>query len=434
MTSPIPPHHADAEEAVLGACLVEPGLVADVARRLQPEDFYLERHRAIYRACLRLHDAGLGVDLLTVRVELERAEDLAAVGGPATLARLETCAMVATLVPQYVAVILQASGKRQAIQALTAALEHAHNGTGVQQLALEVGDALGQISERTHPDLLSRPAERLSDLAERYVGELATTLPSFVATGVTGLDRLLGGGWLPGELAYLGAGPGTGKTAIALEWAAFVAAQGQPVLLVSAEMTREGIMRRILAQRSMVGAGGFRAGDLQPDEWDRVRRTLPTFAEWPLIVDDTATSLPAIRRLVHRHHPALVIVDYLQLLEGPKARAGQEEKRHEVSALSRGLKRIAKRHHCVVLALSQLTMTPDGKGWFQRPTAMSLRESRDPTADADTVLLLYRPARDAADVELIVGKGRDHATGTVALHFTPAYLWFRESSEEGSLP
>jgi replicative DNA helicase len=194
-------------------------------------------------------------------------------------------------------------------------------------------------------------------------------------------------------------------------------------------MTSAAIAGRILTQKGQIAASAFRAGDLSPQEWDRAHEWADRLRRLPIIVDDQACTLGAIRRLVRRHEPDLVVIDYLQLLQGPRASGGQDErseKRHEIDAISRGLKRLAKRHRCVVMSLSQLTLIPDGKGKFQRPTGASLKESRGPSQDADTIFLLWRPDPETHDVELIVAKGRNHSSGSVRLQFTPTYLWFRE--------
>lgn len=424
----IPPHDLDAERAVLGCLLLEPDASWPAVERLGFVDFFLEAHRTIYTHMLALHESGAAVSLLTVQDSLHEAGELALAGGPAVLAGLVESGTVPALLPRAIDIIKRHSARRQAVAALTHAIGELYGPDGrgpakpVLEIATEVGDTLARLADQADPDHDGAGDERLGDIAEHLLAEMATSLPDFIEYPLRGLTDILGGGSRRGELVYLAAGFGTGKTAIALEWAGFNAEHGKRVLIISAEMTKAAVAARMLTQRAMIGAGSFRTGELSHEEWDRARAAVPQLQMLPIIVDDQAVTLGQIRRLIRRHAPDLVVIDYLQLLQGPQT----AEKRHEINAISRGLKRLAKRHQCVVLALSQITLVPDGKGKFQRPSSASLKESRGPSEDADTILLLWRPDPEERALELIVGKGRSHATGTVKLEFTPTYLWFRE--------
>jgi replicative DNA helicase len=289
-------------------------------------------------------------------------------------------------------------------------------------LALETADALVKLAAEADIDGDGTvPDERLGVILERYIDSAERGERPFVTTTFDALNAMLAGGWLPGELVYLGASPNAGKSALALEWAVYAAQRGHRVLVVSVEMTKPALVGRMLSQHARVPADVFRSGSFTPDESVRIMRVAPKLAELPIIVDDQSSTLAAVQRLVRRHRPAMIVIDYLQLMRGPRS----AERRLELDALSQGLKRLAKRHGCVVLALSQITLIPNGKGGFHRPTMHSLRESRGLTADADTVLLLWQP-ETPGDLELIVDKGRDHRKGTVRVAFDPFHLAFTE--------
>jgi replicative DNA helicase len=424
----IPPHDLDSERAVLGCLLIEPEPSWPAVARLTFVDFFLEAHRVIYTHLCQLHDAGVPITVNALQDSLLEAGELSLVGGPIILATLSESGTVPGLLSRPVEIILRHSARRQAIQAMTTAIDDLYGSDDhapakpVLDVAVELGDMLSKLAERADTEQEGAPDEPLGDIAEQLLADLALSLPDFITYPLAGLMNILGGGSRRGELVYLAAGFGTGKTGIALEWAGFNAQRGKRVLVISAEMTKKAVAARILTQRAMIGANSFRTGDLTPEEWGRAHDAMPTLKALPIVIDDQANTLGQIRRLVRRHRPDLVIIDYLQLLQGPQT----AEKRHEINAISRGLKRMAKRHDCVVLALSQITLVPDGKGKFQRPSAASLKESRGPSEDADTILLLWRPDPEKRDLELIVGKGRSHATGTVNLEFTSQYLWFRE--------
>jgi replicative DNA helicase len=438
----VPPHDLDAERAVIGALIIDADATMPlVVDALKPEHFFLDAHRILYAQGVSLHDDGVGLNLQTMQDALAESGELAAIGGPQTLAlAVEAGAMaIPTVIPRLVEIIRRHAARRSAIQACLTAISSLSgpvSGGGestrpVREVAAELSDVLSSLADESDPERSGRADEPIGVIAERLMADIMLSLhDDFVSYPIATMNRLLGGGSKPGELVYLGAGFGTGKTGIALEWAAYVAQHGKRVLVVTAEMTKAAVTGRVISQQGMVGAQSFRSGRFEDDEQSRADATARSLRDLPIIIDDEATTLGAIRRLVRRHHPDLLIIDYLQLISSPAkpdpTNQARSEKRHEIDAVSRGLKRIAKRHRCVVLSLSQLTLIPDGKGKFQRPSSASLKESRGPSEDADTILLLWRPDPVKFELELIVAKGRNHQTGSIKLEFTPHYLWFRE--------
>ncbi len=432
--SVIAPHDLNAERAVLGLVLLDPHAVEPVCARLTPEDFYLEGHRVVFQAVQRLHDAGHEVNGLTVHAALRDAGDFELAGGEPGLALLMEQGCLGYQLDGALRIVLQQSGKRQQIQVLARALEHAQNGAAAAELAQETADALARIAERTDGE--GRGAKigtaiSLGALMDETVLELRFGVPDLIPTPIPYLNERFGGGFRRGEYVVLGGLPGVAKTAWALEWARYAAQQGPDahrVLMVSLEMDRLAIGARILSQAAQVSATAIRKYDLQEHEWTRIDRIVPRLAELPVSICDDATSIGQIVRLVKAVAKAerplrLLIVDYLQLVQGP---ASITDRRLEVRHVSATLKRIAKRYAMTVLALSSMTPGPGEKGKPGRPTMRHLRETSDIDHDADVILLLWKPDPEKHERELIIDKGRSGETGSCRLAFTPWYLSFQE--------
>lgn len=268
------------------------------------------------------------------------------------------------------------------------------------------------------------PLETLASVLDTVLADLAAGPPAFVRSPFPSLNRFLGGGFLPGELVYLGARPGAGKTALALILATAAAAAGQRVAVVSREMTLAALGRRILAQHAHVFASVLRAGDLDETDWTRIRAQLPRLRALPLWLTDRALSIEQVSALL-AHPPAVdwLIVDYLQLLRGPRE---IRDRRLEIEHVSKTLKTLAMAHHIPVLCLSSLSRPIDRKE-TTRPTLASLRESGELEHDADIILSLWRTP-DTDQVELTILKARDGSQGSVQLRFDAPYVSFEELS------
>lgn len=430
LTSKIPPHDLPAERAVLGALLLDSVTAERLCTRLQPGDFYKERHRQLFEVLAQLVEAGRGIELGLVAAACRQAEL-----DPAVLTDLPALAEEAAttvLVDDYVRVILEHSAQRDTIRLATEAIGRAYEGRGsAGAIATELGEALQQLATRA--ETLAPPADTdqpLGMAAERVVVKLERgERPDFLPTPFPWLTEELGGGVLAGEMIDLGGRPGVAKSALALEWATLAAQKGFPTLVISREMTIEALARRVLAQQGQVLARHLRSGDLNGDELRRLRATVPRLHAMPVRFDEGSATLGQIQRKVARAVKdgiRFVIVDYLQLIRGPKG----TDRRLEVEAVSAGLKALTLRHNLIVLALSSLTPPPPGKGNKRpRPDMDSLRESRALEHDADIVLLLHRPSPDSADRELIIAKARDGGTGRCTLYFEGAYLRFQESAD-----
>lgn len=265
--------------------------------------------------------------------------------------------------------------------------------------------------------------EHFSDVAVRVVHS-AESPPPVVPTPFAGLNYLLLGGFRPGELTYLGARPAVGKSSLASEMAVETARRTQGTLFVSREMTNEAIARRMIAQEGRLNAGALRSGRVV--SWDAVTETIAGMERFPIWLTDEAVSVADIAGAIdHLKQPIkLVVVDYLQLLRGPRA----QDRRLQIEAVSKELKYVAMSRKVVVLALSSLSRP--AQGGDQRPTLASLRESGALEHDADIVLLLHR-AKDSNEAECLVAKNRDGRTGTVHLLFRDASVRFDELAGGG---
>jgi replicative DNA helicase len=429
-----PPHNIEAERAVLGALILEPAdTTARLARTLRPEDFFKEHHGRIFEAAARVAEAGGAPDLIALAAELRRSEALEEIGGPAMLAGLADAGASATNLGQYVALIQEAAAKREAIRAASDLMHHAYNGIRLPELAAKAA-ALGE--ELRSRVAIASPAalpEALGAVLDQVVTDLEAGPRTTIRTPFPTLNTLLSGGFLRGELVYLGGRPGFGKTALGLYVARHAAEQGHPALVVSREMLVTALGRRVLTQVTRVHATALRAGILDADEWARLDAALPRLRALPVWLTDRAVSIgqveATIRAAQERHGVRLVVVDYLQLLRAPRSIT---EKRLAVEFVSQTLKTLAVELGLVVVCLSSLSR-PE-RGVARPPHLSDLRESGALEHDADVVLLLHRPEPGQPDTQLIVAKGRDVATGTVELLFDGPTLHFAERSVRAEVP
>jgi len=436
----IPPHDIASERAVLGLALLDPPSFESICARLDVEDFYLESHRVVFRALVLLHEGGQGIDELTLHHALAEAGELELAGGPAGIALLIEQACIAAYLEDYIRIVLQQSGKRQQIQALERALERARNGTSPADLAQETADALAKIAERTDPEAAQERSAKvgtvvpLGTVVEETMLDVFFGAPDLIPSPIPYLNERFGGGFRRGEYIVLGGGPGDAKTALATEWGRFASHPengSHRVLMISLEMDRVALGGRILSQAAMVSASSIRKHELREDERTRIERIIPQLGDLQLAICDDVTSISQLVRLVKSAARAeqdirLLIVDYLQLVQGPTSIT---DRRLEVRYVSATLKRLAKRYHMTVLALSSMTPGPNERGKRGRPTMRHLRETRDIDHDADVILLLWKPDAEKSERELIIDKARSGETGSCRLAFTPWYLTFQEEPE-----
>ena len=441
------PWSLDAEQAVLAAMLLDADAILRATELLDDSMFYQEAHRRIFRAMVAITTRGAVVDPLTVADELERRGDLASAGGKEYLAVLMDAVPTASNTEFHARIVREKALLRRLIEVSTGIVGEAFDGRltaaelldDAEQKIFQVSQAQGAGGFVRIKELLWPTMERIESLQR---GGRAVT---GVASGFKDLDDMTSG-FQPSELVIIAARPSMGKTAFVLNVAQHAAiSENVPVALFSLEMSKDSLMERIISSEARVDAQKIRKGLLRDDDMPRIARAVGILNSAPIYIDDSSgiTLLEMrsrARRLKADVGLGLVVVDYLQLIQGP---ANAESRQQEISAISRQLKALAKELQVPVLALSQLSRAPEqrtgeSKG---RPQLSDLRESGAIEQDADLVIGLYRPdyyaEKDAQGIardkdgnvldgraEILVLKQRNGPTGSFDLMFHRQYTRF----------
>src|SRR6516225_8252460 len=427
------PANIDAEKTILGAILLDNSAHSEAAERLEPDDFSLDSHKRIFLRMSELMNEQRAVDIVTLSNELSRAKEIEAVGGVAYLASLTEGLPLRPVIEDYVRIVKDKSLLRKLMLICSAAIARAADQS---ETALEVLDAaesqLLEVSEKG----ITRGLEPLEKIVENSFGSIDNLYKQSrevtgLATEFTDLDRLTSG-LQKGELIIIAARPSMGKTAFAINIAENAAVIDKKVVGVfSLEMSRESLLLRMLCSQSLVDSHKLRTGFLGRDDYRKLVDGLAALVEAPIFIDDTPSiSISEMRAKCRRLQQAqgrldMVVVDYLQLVAGAPAGSRRYENRtQEVSAISRGLKAMAKELRCPVVALSQLSRAPETRTGNNRPQLSDLRESGAIEQDADVVAFIFReevydPENPELQgkAELIIAKQRNGPTGTVHLAF-----------------
>ncbi len=420
------PHSREAEEAVIGAVLLNPEAYYDVAGILDAEDFYIHRNRWIWQAIERLQQSRMALDLVTLSEELDQQGQLAEIGGTAYLTSLVTAVPSAMHAEAYARIVEETAVRRRMLEAANQIAKLAFDEeTGLDAVMGDAEKAIFGISNRR----LTRDMEPIRvTLSEYYdrISELAKMDAEIrgVPTGFIDLDRLLGG-LQPSDLLIVAGRPGMGKTGFALSVAKNAAlTHKKHVAIFSLEMANEQLVQRLLAQETGIDSQRLRTGKLEPDEWPTFTHAIEVLSDTHIFLDDTPGITPLqlltkCRRLHMEYHLDLVIVDYLQLMSGGMR---SENRVQEVSFISRQLKILARELNVPVLAAAQLSRAVEQRA-DKRPVLSDLRESGSLEQDADIVMFIYRPEMYEDDpakqnlAEIIVAKHRNGPIGSVQLIF-----------------
>lgn len=433
MTTTVPPHSLEAEEAVLGGILLDPGAIGRIADVLKPDAFYLSAHQQIFRTALMLHSQGQVTDLTSMVTWLADLGHLQQVGGAQRLATLMDMVSSTAAIEQVAAIITDRYLRRQLIgistesaaaAASTTPLDDILTSTEAQLFALQHHH--GQADGLTHAATVVTTV--LSEAETRSISGKQLGIP----TGFYDLDRLTQG-LQRGDLVILAGRPSMGKTAVGINLAHHAATSGFPVVVFSLEMSKEQLTYRLLAMQSGIESSRLRAGTLAADEWALVNREANAIGQLPLWFQDqpqTAVTRMAslCRRLVAEsgRELGMVVIDYLQLMEG----SGSDNRVQELSRITRGLKGMARELNVPVVALSQLSRGVESRT-NKRPMLSDLRESGSIEQDADLVMMVYRDeyynpeTPERGITELIISKHRNGPIGTVKLLFESQYTRFR---------
>jgi replicative DNA helicase len=433
MTDPdrLPPQNVEAEVQCLGACLLDPAAAETVLPALREEDLYKHAHALILAGIRSVAARGERPDLVTLGAELDRRKHLEEAGGASYLALIVDATPTAALVKQHLRLVKEASIRRRCIAAGTRFLSEMFTGE------LHPAEAVAHLSEDLDAYVDVDPSGarglvpvKLADALNAWRHENPDgRQPARIKTPIPKLNACLGGGFEPGDLVYLGARPGVGKTALALEIARRSAEDGAGVLVISREMAIVRLVRRILAQASRIPASTIKSGMFTDAEYPRLTNTYGALSTLPLWLCDQAISLADITRLVERwaFTPplGLVIVDYLQLVRAPKE---VRDRRLQVEAVSQGLKSLAMTCHLPVLCLSSLSR-PEKGAPDRKPTLADLRESGELEHDADIVIFLHRGFQQE-ETTLIVAKNRDGRVGETELRFRSEFVAFEQPEDQ----
>ena len=441
------PHDSEAEKAVLGAIFIDPEAIADASAVVQPEDFYERVNRLIFQAMLDLSDRGDAIDPLTLQDELTKKNQLDDIGGIAYISQLALSTPTAEHITYYAQIVHRKSLLRRLISASQKIISNAMDGSddvtdildNAESEIMNVSSENNTGGFRVIKDIINSTVEDINNIPDD--GNMVTGLP----TGFSELDKMTTG-FHDDELIIVAARPGVGKTSFALNVAQFVGLHtDKTVAMFSLEMSGEQLVQRMLASEGLIDSQHLRTGQLDEEEWKKLIVASGSLANTSIYIDDTpGIKMSEIRAKSRRlakekGNLGLIVIDYLQLIEGPKS----ESRQQEVSAISRQLKKLAKELHVPVIALSQLSRSVEQRQ-DKRPVLSDIRESGSIEQDADIVSFLYREdyyrdkeddgesdadkevgaEDDNGEVEVIIEKNRSGSRGTVKLMFSKPYNRF----------
>ena len=437
----VPPQDLTAEKSLLGAIMLAEDVMADVMTIVRPRDFYDKRHEIIFEAMVNLYDKHKPIDLLTLTSELKSVKKLKDVGGAAYLTELSTFVPVATHAKAYAEIVEKMSVRRRLVKAGSTIAEKAYeDDVDTDALVGEAEKELFEVSDKIIKSDYVAMDELLADALER-IAELHKNRGALrgLKTGFRDLDKKTAG-LQKGDLIIIGARPAMGKTTFAQNLAYNIASiNNKGVLFFSMEMAKNEIVDRMISAVSGVDNWGMRTGNLSDEEFQRIGDAMDEMDEIPIYIDDTS-SMTIIelrnkaRRAMHDHDIGIVIIDYLQLIQGGERYKGQRVQ--EVTEISRGLKILARELNIPVIALAQLSRNVTGRD-DPRPVLSDLRESGSIEQDADLVMFLHRvdyykkPEEEDTNItELIIRKHRHGAIGTIELYFDGARSRFMSLDKE----
>ena len=420
--------------SLLGAVLIDEETLADISEHVTAKDFYDKRNKTIYGAMMRLYERHKPVDLLTLTDELKKKDELDAIGGSGYLTELTNYVPTAAHAEAYAEMVAQKAVRRRLIKASAEISELGFNEDTTTQELLEKAEAeLFSVSDQSLKQDLVSIEQILTDSFDR-MEELHRNKGALrgVRTGWRDLDNMTAG-LQRSDLIILAARPAMGKTTLVTNLAYTVATVAkQSVLFFSLEMSKEQLVDRMLADASGVDAWNIRTGNLSDEDFSKLSEAMGEMAEAPIYLDDTPglsvlEMRTKARRAAHDAPLGVIIVDYLQLMQGSGKDNGNRVQ--EVSEISRGLKLIARELNVPVIALSQLSRSVESRS-PQVPQLADLRESGSIEQDADIVMFIYREAYYNPETErenitdLIIAKHRNGPVGKVELYFHPERLRF----------
>ncbi|MCP1155926.1 replicative DNA helicase [Peribacillus frigoritolerans] len=430
----IPPQNIEAEQAVLGAIFLEPSSLTVTSEVLIPEDFYRSSHQKIFNVMLKLNDEGKAVDLITVTEELAATKKLEEVGGVSYLSELAGSVPTAANIEYYARIVEEKSLLRRLIRTATNIAQEGYSREDeVEELLGEAEKTIMEVAQRKNSGSFQNIKDVLVATYDNI--EILTTRKGDVTgipTGFAELDRMTAG-FQRNDLIIVGARPSVGKTAFALNIAQNVATKTEEnVAIFSLEMGAEQLVMRMLCAEGNINAQNLRTGSLTDEDWRKLTMAMGSLSNAGIYIDDTpgvriGEIRSKCRRLKQEHGLGMILIDYLQLIQGD-GRSG-DNRQQEVSEISRSLKALARELKVPVIALSQLSRGVEQRQ-DKRPMMSDIRESGSIEQDADIVAFLYRDdyydkeSENKNIIEIIIAKQRNGPVGTVSLAFVKEYNKF----------
>ena len=438
-----PPQALDVEEAVLGALLIEPNCVDEAMDELTPGCFYSEKHRMIYEAMRSLSNEHVALDLLSVSQKLKANGTLETVGGTVALVQLSQKIGAAAHIEYYIRILKQKCIQRELITASYEILKSSYDES------VNVDDLIDQAQTKVYNAVqnnVKKDVQEIGKVINEAIDDIQkmqeTTGLSGVPSGFASLDRLTQG-WQASDLIILAARPSVGKTAFVLNLARNAAVDfNMPVAFFSLEMPSIQLAKRMMVSETRLSGDKFKGGEkIEEWEWKQLEVQLKRLVKAPIYIDDTP-SLPVmefrskVKKLVKQKGVRLIVVDYLQLMQGPAELRGMREQ--EVAAISRTLKATAKEMNVPIIALSQLSRQSENRqGSNRRPQLSDLRESGSIEQDADMVIFIHRydyqglsdNADDVGRTQIIIAKHRNGAIADIDMKFRADEVRFVDLSD-----
>ena len=434
----VPPQNIEAEQSVLGAMLIKKEAITQAQELLRPDDFYREAHRIVFETMLELAGDNEAVDLVTLTEALRKKEMLEKVGGISFITALANYVPTAANIVYHAQIVKEKSELRHLIDAATE----------IASAAYEATDDVKDIMDDAEKKILAVAADQTGGAFEPIrnividtVGRVETLYENQggltgISTGFRDLDRDTSG-LQKSDLILVAARPSMGKTAFTLNIATYAAMHGHTVAFFSLEMSKEQLVQRMLCSEGGIDSQRLRTGQLEDADWDRLINTADRVSKASIYIDDTAginvmDLRSKARRLKAEHGLDLIVIDYLQLMQG-RARSSSDNRQQEISEISRSLKALARELDVPVVALSQLSRSVESRT-VKKPMLSDLRESGSLEQDADIVMFLYR--EDYYDqeterkniTEVIIAKHRNGPIGTIELFFQKEFTKFRDLS------
>ena len=444
MTPRVPPQNVDAEMSVLGAMMIRQEAIAQVQEILSGDDFYREAHRIVYDTMIDLAASGSPVDLLTLEEALRKKEVLDKIGGISFLTQIGNYTPTAANVVYHAKIVKEKADLRRLIDAATIIAGNAYEGTDevkdimddAERRILAVAETKQRSDFESVRDITFKAVEHIEEIYDNKGGLTG------ISTGFKDLDQMTSG-LQKSDLVLVAARPSMGKTAFTLNIATYAALHGYTVAFFSLEMSKEQLVERMLCSEGGIDSQRLRTGRLDQEEWNNLVKTADRISKAKLFIEDTGgIGVMELRSKVRRLRAQqggldLIVIDYLQLMQGRASKGNDSNRQQEISEISRSLKALARELDVPVIALSQLSRSVESRT-VKKPMLSDLRESGSLEQDADIVMFLYREDYYNKDTEnkniteVMISKHRNGPIGSVNLYFQKEITRFRDLATEGA--